>query len=387
MKKKLYTLFFATFFGAIQLFANTVTVKGYVKQANGTAVGNTEVRIAVYLASSTTSCSEQTVTTNSAGFYSKELTCNGDIRNSRISLKNCDGTMLVQEKEVPVSKVVEVNFTTCQAPPSVCAAKFTAEAKTASSTVPAFSVSFNSNMSEVSAGDNIVERTWNFHDGSSLLSNRVDPTHTFPHSGTYEVCLTIKTAKGCESHICKDVVVQQAIPVTCSAKFTYEKLGPKKFRFNSATTLQESDKVVEQKWEFRDGTTSTDISPAHEFSKPGTYEVCLTIKTAKGCESRFCSVVKAEEAINANNAEIEITSVYPTPAHENLKTVIYSARNNVNATISVVDEFGVVRSSQKTTLLQGYNPVNISVRNLTPGSYFIRVATSSAMLSKKFYKL
>src|SRR6476620_5669613 len=114
MKKIFYLVFFFSLFLSLQVDANVVTVKGYVKLANGTAVANTEVKIAVYLASATTTCSEQTVVTNSVGFYSKELSCNGDIRRSRITVKNCDGTTIVQEKEVPLSKILEANFAVCQ---------------------------------------------------------------------------------------------------------------------------------------------------------------------------------------------------------------------------------------------------------------------------------
>ncbi|MDQ6815228.1 MAG: PKD domain-containing protein, partial [Bacteroidota bacterium] len=234
--KKLYTFLFATFFTAIQLYANIITVKGHVKQTNGNPVANTEVKIAVYLASATLSCSEQSAITNSEGFFSKELSCSGDIVKSRVTAKNCDGTTLTLEKEVPVSKIVEANFSVCIPAPPVCSAKFTTEVIPASSTVPVFSAKFNSNISEVGHGDNIAHRTWEFHDGSPSLFDRVDPVHSFPHAGTYEVCLIIKTALGCESRVCKQITVQATIPVACAAHFTFEKLGPKKFRFNSISS-------------------------------------------------------------------------------------------------------------------------------------------------------
>ena len=269
MKQLLFSLFFfASFILPSQLTANVITIKGYVKDGNGNAAINKEVKIAVYLAGSTTPCSEQVVVTNNLGFYSKELTCTGDIRRSRISLKNCDGNALVQEKEIPTSKILEANFTVCQAVPTACVAKFSGEPVMPSSTIPAFSVKFNSATSEVSAGDRIEHRTWDFHDGSPVLVDRVDPMHTFPRAGTYEVCLTIKTVLGCEKKLCKQVIVPAATKVTCAAKYKFESLGPKKFRFNSTSSVVEAnDNITERKWDFRDGTTSTDISPAHEFTK------------------------------------------------------------------------------------------------------------------------
>lgn len=390
MKKNFYLLFLlSTLFTAIVVQANVITVKGYVKLTNGNASKNTEVNIAVYLATGTASCSEQLAVTNNEGFYSKEITCTGgDIRKTRISVKNCEGQPLIQEKEVPSSKVVEANFTLCVITPPPCAAKFTAEPAPASSTVPALSEKFNSSISEVGSGDNIVSRTWDFRDGSPLLSNRVDPTHTFPHDGIYEVCLTIKTASGCESKACKAVTVQPARAVACTAKFTFERLGPKKFRFNStASIIADNDNIIERKWDFRDGSTSNDVSPAHEFAKFGNYEVCLNIKTASGCESRLCVAVKVDEAPVTDNP-VSIVSLYPSPAREMLKSVIYSKNNNIAANISIVNLDGVIQPVQLAVVLaQGNNPISLNVFRLPAGSYFYKVKTQYGTLTKIFYKL
>ncbi|GEO11998.1 hypothetical protein SAE01_44940 [Segetibacter aerophilus] len=368
--------------------ASGITVKGYVRLANGNGVANVEVRIAAYVGTSTSACKEEVVVTNNLGFYSKEISCTGDIHRSRISLKNCDGAVLVLEKEVPVSKVIEANFTICQNKSTACTAKFTAEPIPASSTVLPYSARFNSNSSETNNGENIIHRTWDFHDGTPLLNDRVDPLHTFPRGGTYEVCLTIKTASGCESKVCKQVIVPPSTATTCAAKFTFERLGPKKFRFNSSSSaIEANDNIVERKWDFRDGTVSSDLSPAHEFAKPGNYEVCLTIKTARGCESRFCAVVKVEQVAPPDNDAIQIVSLYPTQAHENLKVVVLSKHNNVLATVAIVDAYGVVRSSKQFTLVEGYNPLTIPVNKLTAGSYFIKVTTQFGVATKPFYKL
>jgi PKD repeat protein len=47
---------------------------------------------------------------------------------------------------------------------------------------------------------------WTFGDGSS--SNDQNVTHTYATAGNYEVCLYIKTDLGCETRICKHVVVE-----------------------------------------------------------------------------------------------------------------------------------------------------------------------------------
>ncbi len=375
-------------FTALQVHANTITVKGHVTFTNGSPAKNVGVKIAAYLATANTSCSEQTAVTNNDGFYSMEMTCTGgDIRKSRISVVNCDGQASVLEKEVSSTKIVEANFTVCVAAPPSCVARFISTSVQVSSTVPAFSIKFNSSGSEVGNKDTIIHRIWDFHDGTPLLSDRVDPIHTFPHAGTYEVCFTIKTVRDCESKVCAQIIVQPVLPVACTAALNFEKLTPKKFRFNSvASVVATNDNIIERKWDFGDGTTSSDISPAHEFPHYGNYEVCLNIKTAKGCESKICVPVKVEETAPSNDISVIVVSLYPIPAHENLMAVVYSKNNNTQATVSILDIYGKVQFSQPVMLLQGNNSVKTRVYSLPAGSYFYKVTTRYGSISKSFYK-
>ncbi|MDP9229950.1 MAG: PKD domain-containing protein, partial [Bacteroidota bacterium] len=53
--------------------------------------------------------------------------------------------------------------------------------------------------------DAVVEYRWSFGDGSTASGQNV--THTYAQIGNYEVCLAIKTQHGCETHICKKLIV------------------------------------------------------------------------------------------------------------------------------------------------------------------------------------
>lgn len=53
--------------------------------------------------------------------------------------------------------------------------------------------------------DEVILYRWTFGDGTSALGREV--THTYNHGGDFQVCLTIKTRLGCETHICKTVRV------------------------------------------------------------------------------------------------------------------------------------------------------------------------------------
>jgi len=55
-------------------------------------------------------------------------------------------------------------------------------------------------------GDPVLSYHWTFGDGSS--GDGMEVTHTYKEKNTYEVCLFIKTQSGCETRICKKVMVQ-----------------------------------------------------------------------------------------------------------------------------------------------------------------------------------
>ena len=249
-------------------------------------------------------------------------------------------------------------------------------------------VKFNSNISTVSDGDSIIGRAWNFGDGSAILKGPIDPLHKFPHAGTYNVCLVIWTKNGCENRICKQVTVPQSTP-ECRARFVFERVAPQKFRFSSRPSIvAPGDEIVERQWNFHDGTdvvTTNDVSILHEFEKPGMYEVCLKIKTAKGCESRFCTVVRVEE--KQHEGSVKIICLYPQPVHNQLNVQIFSRVDHIPAKISIVDIYGQVKWTKDVWLEQGINPFEVPTQWLLTGPYFFRVVCRVWGPSQLFLKI
>jgi PKD repeat protein len=72
-------------------------------------------------------------------------------------------------------------------------------------------IQFNSSASHAIAGDSIIQRRWKFGDGTGLEGNVVSPLKEFPIQGVYNTCLQVKTARGCETQVCKQVVVQDSL--------------------------------------------------------------------------------------------------------------------------------------------------------------------------------
>lgn len=267
--------------------ANTVIVKGTLKDAANLPVANKKVKI--YSIDSTNGgCAlVHTTMSNPNGYYTDTLTCNGDIRKLLIQVENCDGTILQRDPAIGTSNLVEINFVLCANKPApVCKAAF-------SYTSLATGIKFNGAGASASLGDSIIGRTWTFGDSSAALTgNRLDPTHIYAKPGIYTACLTITTRLGCQSSYCQQVVFTPASnDCRAVAAITVEKLAPRKFRFNSSqsSTLL-GDSIFQRIWKFGDGSSLDGnlVNPLKEFRDTGNYTVCLSIRTVKGCEKQIC---------------------------------------------------------------------------------------------------
>jgi len=133
---------------------------------------------------------------------------------------------------------------------------------------------------------NIISRLWDFGDGAT--STEQNPMHTYQANGTYNVCLTIHGADS----ICSDIFCDSVYVGTgsgCQANFSYTISPPPGNRTVVFTDLSLS-LPTSWLWNFGDGTSDTVQNPAHTYSNPGTYNVCLQI-TEGNCTSIFCQDV------------------------------------------------------------------------------------------------
>ena len=283
-----------------QVQANEVIVKGQLKFSNGSPVVNHKVYVSADTSTTTLSCRDaKIVYTNPNGFYTATLNCPGNIVRVVISTENCDGSLLVERPQVSSSGVVEKNFIICNPGLSTnCESNFKFENTIGSR----LTFHFNSTSSRVStSADSIVKRRWRFGDGTIKEGNEINPSHTYPGKGIYEVCLTIYTAKGCEKTSCHRLVVEEPVP-TCVAIFKFYQSTNSRLTFHFASESSHStsntDSIVKRGWRFGDGSIreGNEKNISHTFPGKGVYEVCLTIVTAKGCEKTFCQRIIIEEA-------------------------------------------------------------------------------------------
>ncbi len=157
---------------------------------------------------------------------------------------------------------------------------------------------FSGNSSGINKDDKIIGRRWTFGDGTSLVTNDSNIVHPYLHGGTYNVCLFIKTDKGCYDSICKDLVVPDPVStLRCEAGFSSVVNGFTILLNSNKSVIVAGDSIIKRIWSFGDGKYGEgDLKePHHTYLHSGQYEVCLKIITRMGCEERVCRLINVSD--------------------------------------------------------------------------------------------
>jgi len=161
-----------------------------------------------------------------------------------------------------------------------------------------------------SSSNNPSQWLWSFGDGSS--SDQQNPSHTYDAPGNYTVCLLA-------SSLCGGEQTCQEISVGCPPPQAGFSLETDELQVMLSDTS--SPAASQWFWEFGDGNTSTAQNPVHEYSSPGTYNICLTASSACGSSidcrtvSVDCPAPQADFAVQANELSIslqDLSSPAPT---------------------------------------------------------------------------
>lgn len=396
--KKNFRLFFVLFFLSFQtvVSANTIIVKGTVKDSSNHYLANKSVKIYSTDSINGGCTMSHTVLTNPNGFYIDTLKCNGDIKKLFIIVENCDGKNITHDPALTTTGVVESNFIICSNPniPST-----TPGCKAVIAFIITDSIAqFNSKESYAGAvpgtlPDSIISRTWNFGDSSSILTgNRIDPIHIYKNPGEYIVTLTIKTKSGCESSYLLHIQIKKPeTPTNCKAFFT-SSVKDSVAQFNSEGSLASvtngiaKDSIISRTWYFMDNyptvstLTGNHIDPSYTYTKPGTYQVYLVIKTKLGCESKYTASVN----IKAPPVPTSCKAYFTKTITDGLVKFNSSGAQAAGANDSIINRYWIFgETTASSGILQGNN-VAPSHFYAKPGKYIVLlyIKTKSGCESK-----
>lgn len=135
---------------------------------------------------------------------------------------------------------------------------------------------------------------WNWNFGDGFYSNVMNPVHTFPATGEYNVTLTVRDTAGNQASVSHTISIMSS-PVSFFSFETPNCLGsPTQFMNYSST---ENGYITTWVWNFGDGTPDVtvlfpnDPNVEHQYATEGIYEVTLTVTNNFGCDNTYSTEV------------------------------------------------------------------------------------------------
>jgi len=129
--------------------------------------------------------------------------------------------------------------------------------------------------------------SWKWSLGDSTYSTAKNPAHTYSKAGKYTVTLTVKNAAGSNTVTKSSFIVANVLkaPIAAFSASPVSGKAPVKVQFTDKSV----NSPTSWKWSFGDGTYSTAKNPVHTYSKARKYTVSLTVKNAKGSNTKTIS--------------------------------------------------------------------------------------------------
>jgi PKD repeat protein len=231
-----------------------------------------------------------------------------------------------------------------------------------------------------------VRICWYFGDGtdtciqinSGILISQLFIRHTYPAPGVYRACVKILFEGGCIASDCDEVVIRPTTNV-CGGYMTDSLLSPRTFRFKAFAIHNPDDPVISYQWTFGDGSGATGRDVTHQYNAPGTYEVCLTIKTQGGCVTRIC------KPLHVPGNTQSVLQITPNPVLNTMHVLFYSTHTEP-VLIKIVNGYGVVVRQWTRNATQGANNWDFDVSTLPAGAYTLYIQSPNQLSSQIFIK-
>ena len=132
-------------------------------------------------------------------------------------------------------------------------------------------------------------------------------------------------------------------------------------------------------WHFGDGNTSTGVTPEHTYSSTGSYEVMLIAHHCSDSDTLTRVVDITTLDINNVMQQAGPIRLYPNPASTDI--YIKSPDNTDQITISDITGKTMVRYT-----VSGHIPQPLSIEQLSPGVYIIRLTAKTNTYTGRFVK-
>ena len=214
-----------------------------------------------------------------------------------------------------------------------------------------------------STSSDIIAWEWDFGDG--ITSPQQNPTHAYTSAGYFNVTLQVANAGGCINSLSKPQFIN-VLPALDAAVNIVKGLRckpPDTIKFNNLTT---GSGILNYKWDFGDGITSTAINPSHPYTNSGIFSPLLIVRNEIGCADTLLmkdsvvinnnlSVINGKDSVCIGTNATYINGSVPTPLSYSWN--FGDGTNNTNSsvtkkwdtagiyTIKLVNNFGTCADS------------------------------------------
>jgi PGF-pre-PGF domain-containing protein len=167
--------------------------------------------------------------------------------------------------------------------------------------VAAFSASSTSGNAPLSVtftdnSKNATSSLWYF--GLKNTSKEKNPTFNFNYPGTFRVVLEVSNSRGWDA-TAQEIIAQgkpqENVPI---ADFETGSVSGLTVQF-----LDLSENADTHYWDFGDGTTSAEFSPAHTYPSTGNYNVTLTVSNANGTASKTAAINVLDKSSSSDESD------------------------------------------------------------------------------------
>ncbi|MFY7884135.1 MAG: PKD domain-containing protein, partial [Dolichospermum sp.] len=123
----------------------------------------------------------------------------------------------------------------------------------------------------------ITSTVWKFGDGTS--STNLNPTHTYTNAGVYNVKLIVTNTGGCVDSTMQTIVINPKPTASFTIQGNNQCVGTGSVALTNTSVGIISNYI----WDFGDSTGANLANPVKVFTKAGTYNIKLIVKTTNNC--------------------------------------------------------------------------------------------------------
>jgi PKD repeat protein len=238
---------------------------------------------------------------------------------------------------------------------------------------------------------------WDF--GNGKTSNLLNPSVQLSGSNSAQVCLTVYCDNGDSVKSCQTIFLNNP----CQALYTIALDTNQKFKLYLWNKSSKSN-TMSYKWEFGDGSSSTDRNPKHVYSSYGAYNICLTISdNSIQCSDTHCDTVGLDSngKLLKNGFELVVFDddlVFHVQEQKETNFLVFPnpATNFLNLKVDEIDLLGVELIEILTLhgqLLKTQNVIReeanqtIDIHDLPEGMYYIRLQSPNVIFKPKLIQV